>query len=134
MRGPVTDEEIRAYMDAVFALCRKRERVYAVVLVDEGSFPNAAQRRIVASAITDHPELTDRIVAIAYVVPKLSSVARGILTAINWLVRKSWEETVTVSAVEAVPWLRERGAAAPDLAHAVENANQLFRHSLAPAS
>lgn len=128
MRGPISDDEMRTHLDSVTMLCANHESIFVVILADEGSFPNASQRQMIAENIKKHPVLSEKIRGMVFVVPQLGQIARGVLTAINWLARKQWDEAMVGAIPESADWLLARGASRDDVAQMVHDTQDLFQH------
>jgi hypothetical protein len=72
--------------------------------------PSAAHRRRLAETAAQHPDTPKRVMAGAHAMN--STMARGALTAINWVFRKPYPERVVATPTEALDWL---GQQTPDL-------------------
>lgn len=70
--------------------------------------PNAAERKLLADLLRSGA--ADRVLAHALVTD--SALVRGVLTALDWLVKKPFKETAFADPREAVRWL---AGFAPDL-------------------
>ncbi|MCA9536880.1 MAG: STAS/SEC14 domain-containing protein [Myxococcales bacterium] len=82
-------------------------RVVLDITHDVG-MPTAVQRRRIVEALQSSPKL-DLVAGHALVIN--STLGRGLLTAINWIVRPPFEERVCATPTEALDWLATRNAA-----------------------
>ena len=82
------------------------ERLALITIVCQADTPTAAQRKQLADFMKTHAKDMDAITGSAMVLD--SALARGALTALNWLFRKPFPEKVFSSADPALEWLREK--------------------------
>lgn len=87
---------------------RRRPRQLVLDITHEMPMPTAVQRRRIVEVLSSVPDLSF-IAGHALVVT--STVGRGLLTAINWVVRPGFDEKVFSNPQEALPWLVQRNSA-----------------------
>ena len=109
--------EIEAHFVEMRACVASHEGFFAVV-VDAGttSWINAGLRARTAKSVdAATAEFEHRLCGVAYVAP--SSVLRGLVTAIHWLVPPRVPITIVADRREAFRWARERLLRPPSFAH-----------------
>jgi hypothetical protein len=98
-KGENTDDDWQRYCDAMAAVSRelaKHASPFAVQVIDsQSSDPNAKWRREIARASTNVPKRS----AIAIV--SLSSIVRGVITAVSWLRPPTYKLHIVSSESEA---------------------------------
>lgn len=102
--GRWTDDTWPAYIahfDRLFAV--NPGRLSLLTITSETDTPSAAQRAELARWMKAHAELMNLVRASAMVMD--SAVARGALTALNWVVSKPWTERVFARTIDGVQWL-----------------------------
>jgi hypothetical protein len=99
LRSPSTEdcEIIAQTMQAIF---RRRERVFFVADMQRLTVPDAAGRKR-AAEIAERFELPTRAYVIGQAIVMRSSVIRGTLTALRWLVKPAAPEYYVASMAEA---------------------------------
>lgn len=119
----VTADEWDAYLDALRGLLdimSASKRGACLTLAYRVEAPNAARRKSLAAIIegprarwlTRHALYTD------------SMATRGVLTALDWIVKKPYEERAFGDPLEAIRWICESapGVSATDLARTITDA------------
>lgn len=102
--GKVGDAEVDAFVDNVHAIADATTPGYVVLDIVHGiSMPTPLQRQRVAEAVTAATKKTR--VLTAHALATNSAAARGVLTAVNWFVRRSFEEKVFAAPRDALSWL-----------------------------
>lgn len=105
--GAVDDDIVAQFVDHIGGLSAAPPRGVTVIDLAHGiSAPNARQRTAIATAVANVRH-KDRILGHAVVTN--SAVARGVLTAINWLATaRPFPEKVFDAPRPALAWLKER--------------------------
>jgi hypothetical protein len=107
--GESTNEVWRAYLAHCGAMLDSGMSSPSLVCIcHRADSPNAEQRRLIASFITQEAARLSSLVGFALVLDSPLHIMA--LRAINWLVRKPFPETVCGSPRSAAIWLLERGA------------------------
>ena len=105
VRWPETldSEFVHAFLNATASLSRRGEAYAIVVDGHDAPLPTAAERKMIADRISQNPPPgTGTLVASAAVLQ--SSLLRGALTAISWLVKRKYPVRAFTSHAAAVRW------------------------------
>ncbi len=105
----VNTEEIDAHFDEMLQYARRNEKFVVLVDARQGQSMDARARKRVAQrleAIAQEGE----VVATAFIAS--SSLARGVITALNWLFTPPFPSKVFTGSAAGEAWARERLAAA----------------------
>jgi len=101
--GSVTDEDWSAYVGRIGDAPEEyRAGACILTVVVRGQRPSAVQRRQLADVIETVPE---GLFAHAFVTD--SAAIRGVLTALQWLIRKPYVEKSFVRVPPALHWAKE---------------------------
>ena len=108
--GEMTDEDVRAYCDhhlarALEARAENRQ-ILGLMFHSQAQPPNAAQRKMMAEAIEAHAETVSAHLP-RFIYGFDSALARGTVTAISWLVKKPFAESVHKRASDALAEVRQ---------------------------
>jgi tRNA A-37 threonylcarbamoyl transferase component Bud32 len=103
--GPCTEETWNQYLAMVARMLETGLDATLACFAHRAAAPNPVQRKQMADFIDEHRVALARVDRFGLVID--SVVHRGAITAINWLVRKPFEERVFNSPVAAIRWLTE---------------------------
>jgi hypothetical protein len=126
--GPCTDETWRQYLALVGRMVDSGRDSSLVFFAHHAGAPGAVQRKELADFVQKNMKALERLDRFALVID--SVVHRGALTAINWLVKKPFEERVFNSPLSAIKWLTEKHPELEPEAVRMAIASQVPRHSL----
>lgn len=103
--GPFDDDDIDAFVAGIHRIGQSRLPEIAILdITYDIGLPKATARQKLAEAVAAQPNM-HRVKAHAVVCD--SPVARAVVTAINWLVRPKWPETMHSRPRDAVRWINE---------------------------
>ena len=102
--GKVGDAEIDGFVGNVHAIAEATLPGYVVLDIVHGiSMPTPLQRQRVAEAVASATKKTRFLTA--HALATNSAAARGVLTAVNWFIQRSFDEKVFGAPRDAVGWL-----------------------------
>lgn len=102
--GKVGDAEIDAFVENVHAIAEATMPGYVVLDIVHGiSMPTPLQRKRVAEAVASATAKTRFLTA--HALATNSAAARGVLTAVNWFIKRSFDEKVFGAPRDALGWL-----------------------------
>lgn len=103
--GKYSDHDIEGFLANIEAIGAATTPGYVVLDIVHGiSMPTPLQRQRVAEAVDAAAKRTR--VLTAHALATNSTAARGVLTVVNWFVKRSFEEKVFGAPRDAVAWLR----------------------------
>ena len=105
----ISDDEWTEYHRVVLGQLDKKGPVLLLNNHLSGGLPNAAQRAYNANIQQKYPLLFSRGILGSAIVTR-SSLVRGVLTALSWMVRPSFPVKVFKTVREGRGWLEERRA------------------------
>jgi hypothetical protein len=109
VRGELGPGDLEAFVGHIRGT-RTRPGLVMVDITHDISAPTAAHRREIADAVRDCLAGTTGIAG--HVVVSNSAVARGVLTAVNWMVKTPFPECVASSPEAGFAWAKKHS---PDL-------------------
>ncbi len=102
--GKVGDAEIDGFVENIHAIAEATTPGYVVLDIVHGiSMPTPLQRKRVAEAVASATKKTRFLTA--HALATNSAAARGVLTAVNWFIQRSFDEKVFSAPSEALSWL-----------------------------
>lgn len=102
--GKVGDVEIEAFVENVHAIAEATMPGYVVLDIVHGiSMPTPLQRQRVAEAVAAATTKTRFLTA--HALATNSAAARGVLTAVNWFIQRTFDEKVFGAPRDALGWL-----------------------------
>lgn len=105
LSGRFTDAEVEQFAEHIGALGRVTKPGYVVLdVAHEIALPTPLQRKRIATAVDEATRTTRSVTA--HALATNSVTARGVLTAINWFVQRTFEEKVFADPRAALLWLR----------------------------
>lgn len=108
IRGELDDETVGRFLEYLRNLAKHAVPGQLVIdLCYDVPMPTPVQRKRIVEVLQSSPKL-DLVAGHAFVIN--STIGRGLLTAINWVVRPPFEEKVFTQPREAMDWLEERNA------------------------
>lgn len=107
-RGTVSPGDVDVFVRHIRET-RPRPGLVMVDLMHDISTPSASERRQIADAVRD--TLTGIKIIAGHVVVTNSPVARGVLTAVNWIVKTPFPETTSSTPAAGLAWARAQSPA-----------------------
>lgn len=105
VHGEFSDATFAGYIATLQATFGPADRPSAMLTIAHSPrMPSASHRKTLAQLAES--ELGPRLRSHAIVSD--SAIAQGVVTALNWLTRKPYEEKIFRTTAEALDWLRER--------------------------
>lgn len=104
--GPSTEETWHQYLKMVEAMLSVEREATLAFFAHRAEAPRPVQRQQLADFIERKRSQLHRLDRFALVVD--SALQRGALTAVNWLVKKPFEERIFNSPLAAIKWLTEK--------------------------
>jgi len=105
VRGDLGPDDIDAFVGHLRGT-RSRPGLIMFDITHDISPPTAPERRDIADAVRDTLASTSGIAG--HVVVSNSAVARGVLTAINWMVKTPFPEHVASSPTAGLVWAKQQ--------------------------
>ncbi len=104
LTGRLTDDEVDKFAAHISNLRNAKGPGYVVIdLAYRIALPTPLQRQRIATAVDAATRTTHSVAAHALVTNSVT--ARGVLTAINWFVERTFDEKVFGAPEEALAWL-----------------------------
>jgi hypothetical protein len=104
LHGTVTDADWNQYLETIEHGMAENTTTVSLTIAYQATLPTPIQRRRLADLVSREAMRQDlSLKALAFATD--SSLARGALTAINWLVKKPFPEKVFGNPVKAIEWL-----------------------------